>query len=112
MAACRDGAERECSAERLGAGAITEFSVSLVRECSPRISGVGAITLVESSGALSDECRPSAVGCGAIGSAGFDVYARRFATAWADEGSFKSGASTTFSESELPRAMRMVCVRW
>lgn len=29
----KDGAERDCSAERLGAGEITELSVSPVREC-------------------------------------------------------------------------------
>jgi hypothetical protein len=90
---------------------MTESSLSPARECSPLISGVGAITFVASAGALGEECRPSAAGTGGIGNAGFDLYASKFATASAEDGNFRSGASTTFSESELPRAMRIVCVR-
>lgn len=108
----RESAERDCSEAIFGAGGTTEFSVSPLRECSLLISGAGAITRAESAGALNEECRPSTAGAGAIGSAGFDLYASRFATASADEGSLRSGASTTFADCELPREMRMVCVRW
>lgn len=104
------GAEREFSAETLGAGGTTELRVSLLRECAALTStGAGAITFAARAGAVSEECKPSAEGAaGTAGKAGLDLRARRFATFSAEEGSLRLGASTTFPVSALPRAMRMV----
>jgi len=55
------------------------------------------------SGAVRDDFSPSAGG-----GPGTDLKASRFATGALDTGNFKSGASTTFSTAELPRATRIV----
>lgn len=99
MLDCKAGVVREPSAETTGAGAITEPRV-IDRECaSATFAGAGAITLEASAGAARVECNPSAEG-----GAGVDFIASRLATGWSDAGSFKFGASTTFSARELPRA--------
>jgi hypothetical protein len=67
-------------------------------------SGGGAtIASFDRSGAVLDDFNPSDGG-----GPGIDLIATRFATAAFETGSFKSGASTTFSTGELPRATRIV----
>ncbi len=108
MAAFRAGAERDRSAETFGAGGTTELRVRPLRDWSrAMLAGAGAITLAGRLGAVREECRPSAGG-----GPGTDLKARRLATAPGEEGSLRSGASTTFGASDTPRATLMVWVRW
>jgi hypothetical protein len=112
--ASRVGAVRDLSDETLGAGGTTEFRVRAVREWSRVTSSwAGAITFVAREGAVRVECNPLRDGTGsAEGTAGLDLNASRLATDSLEAGSFKLGASMTFSKSELPRAMWIVCERW
>jgi hypothetical protein len=92
--------------ETEGAGAITESSCTPRREWVRAALGAGGITFAARVGAVSAECNPSA-----DGAAGVDLKARRLATSWLEDGSLRFGASTTLAASELPRAIRIDCVR-
>jgi hypothetical protein len=105
----RDGNVRDLSAEIPGAGGTIVVRVSPPRECSRvTFAGAGAITFAESAGAISVECNPCADGDAGIGGAfgivGADLKASKFATACAEDGNLRLGASTTFSASDTPRA--------
>jgi hypothetical protein len=102
----REGRDRELLVETFGAGGTTESRVNRRREESRvTFACAGGITFSARTGAVSEECSPSADGAaGAAGISGLDLKARRLATV-SLEGSLRLGASTTFPESELPRAM-------
>jgi len=103
-----DGAVRALSRERLGAGGTTELRVKPPRDRSrATLAGAGATTFAGRLGRVREACSPSDGG-----GPGTGLNARRLATASMEAGSFKLGASTTFGVRELPRATRMVCVRW
>ena len=71
-------------------------------------SGVGGTTVgAGSAGADNVDRSPSAGG-----GPGTGLNASRFATDESERGRFSLGASTTFSVGVVPRATRMVCVRW
>jgi hypothetical protein len=91
----------------VGGGAITSLFRPAIRFRSRLTSGGGAtIEFFDRSGAVRDDLSPSAGG-----GPGTDLKASKFATGALDTGNFKSGASTTFSTAELPRATRMVWLR-
>jgi hypothetical protein len=107
MAEFRAGAVRDLSAEIVGAGGTMALRVIPPRDWSrAMLTGAGATTLAGRLGAVREECKPSA-GRGP----GLLFNANRLATALLEEGSFRSGASTTCCARELPRATRMVWVR-
>jgi hypothetical protein len=104
----REGAVRGLSEDTAGAGAMMAFSETPPRDRSRvTLTGAGAIIFAGKLGAVSEECRPSDGG-GPGSDLIFDLNASRLATAPLDEGSFRSGASTTCCASELPRATRIV----
>src|SRR5215472_3107132 len=90
-----------------GGGAMMELARLGVERLSRVVSGGGAIAFFNSSGVVCVDFTPS-VG----GGPGLLLKASRFATGSFEMGSFKSGASTTFSTDWLPRATRIVWVRW
>ena len=61
----------------------------------------------ESVGGVREDFNPSAGG-----GPGTGLTASKFATGARDMGSFRLGASTTFSRGAFPRATRRVWVRW
>jgi hypothetical protein len=100
----RDGAVRDLADEIRGAGGTTASKVIPPREGFEATStAAGLTTLAGRCEFLREECKPS-TGSGA----GFDLRARRFATAPTEDGSLRAGASMIFAASELPRATRMV----
>ncbi len=96
----RDGATSACSDRTSGAGGTTAaFRAGAVRDLFEETLGAGAITLAGRLGAVREECRPSAGG-----GPGLALKASRLATAPMEDGSLRSGASTTLGASEPPRA--------
>ena len=103
----RAGAMSARSPETLGDGGITgKLKAGELRLRSLATLGAGAITLVGRLGRVKEECRPSAGGSPGVG-----LIASKFATAPAEDGNLRSGASTTRGASEPPRATRMVWER-
>ena len=103
--ALRLGAERNGSRCTDGDGAITLSSCTPLRVTSRMTFGAGATTGVGIVRLARLERIPSEGGGPALG-----LMASRLATASCDEGSFRSGASTTCCASALPRAILMVWV--
>jgi hypothetical protein len=103
------GKDRVLVCETSGAGAITlAMRLSGLRVKVEFNSGVGGTTLgVGNAGAAKDERKPS-VG----GGPGTGLIASRLATDASARGRLSFGASTTFSVGAVPRATRMVWVRW
>src|SRR4029434_989125 len=88
----------------VGVGAMTLDANPGIRLESRVTSGGGAtIESFDRSGAVREDFSPSDGG-----GPGGALIATRLATAEFETGSFKSGASTTFSTGELPRATRIV----
>ena len=103
-AAFSSGAVRDLLAKAVGAGGTTASRVTPLRDWARvTLVGAGATTLAGRRGAVSEECRPSDGG-----GPGMDLKASRLATAPGEECSFRSGASTIWFASELPRATWMV----